>query len=178
MRVSPEGEIAVHASSENDVRNEPENWLPPDFVTVLTTPPVKRPYSAETELTDVVVSWIASSMKRVFGVPRMLSMTTAPSTVKRLSNVWPPEIVAAFPSPVVRLRPDESSTAARIVRPTGSLFVISAVSVVEAWVVVETVSALAETVVAVEMPDHARIASWVAGWPAVSLIDFVTVWKP
>ena len=132
MRVSREGEIAVQASLFHEVRNDPENWLPPDFVTVLMTPPVKRPNSAETELTDVVVSWIASSMKRLFGVPRMLSMMTAPSTVKRLSNVWPPEMVAAFPRAAVRLRPDESSTDARIVRPTGSLLVISEVRVVEA----------------------------------------------
>ena len=50
------------------VRNEPLNLLPPDFVIALTTPPVKRPYSAEIAAVDVVVSWIASSMKRLFGV--------------------------------------------------------------------------------------------------------------
>ncbi len=63
------------------VRNEPENELPPDFVTVLMTPPWKRPYSAEIPFTFVVVSWIASSTNRVFGVARMLSVMTAPSTV-------------------------------------------------------------------------------------------------
>ncbi len=72
---------ADHASSTNVVRNEPENELPPDFVTVLMTPPWNRPYSAEIELTYVEVSWMASSMKRLFGVARMLSVMTAPSTV-------------------------------------------------------------------------------------------------
>ncbi len=46
----------------NVVRNEPENVLPPDFVIALTTPPVNRPYSAETVDVVVVVSWSASSM--------------------------------------------------------------------------------------------------------------------
>ena len=39
-------------------RKEPENSLPPDLVTVLTTPPAKRPYSAEALLVMVVVSRI------------------------------------------------------------------------------------------------------------------------
>src|ERR1051326_6805700 len=50
-------------------RRVPVNSLPPDFVIVLTTPPVKRPYSAETPLVRSVVSWIASSMKRFSGWP-------------------------------------------------------------------------------------------------------------
>jgi len=62
-------------------RNEPLNVLPPDFVTELMTPPVNRPYSAETEAVDVVVSWMASSMKRLFAVERTLSVMTTPLTV-------------------------------------------------------------------------------------------------
>ena len=80
-RTSFEGETALHASLTNVVRNEPENVLPPDFVTVLMTPPWNRPYSAEIPFTFVVVSWIASSTNRLFGVARMLSVMMAPSTV-------------------------------------------------------------------------------------------------
>ena len=36
--------------------------LPPDLVTTLTTPPVKRPNSAEMPALATVVSWIASSI--------------------------------------------------------------------------------------------------------------------
>ncbi len=43
-------------------RNEPEKRLPPDLVSMLTTPPWKRPYSADTPEVEVVVSWIESSM--------------------------------------------------------------------------------------------------------------------
>src|SRR5690242_5527459 len=41
------GVVAVQAGFVIVSRNEPLNSLPPDFVTVLTTPPVRRPYSAE-----------------------------------------------------------------------------------------------------------------------------------
>ncbi len=77
----------------NVVRKEPEKELPPDFVIVFTTPPVKRPNSAEIADEDVVVSWIASSTNRLYGVPRMLSLMTAPSTLNWLSKDCPPEIV-------------------------------------------------------------------------------------
>src|SRR5262245_27372235 len=55
-RVSPAGETADQASFVRVVRNEPEKRLPPDFVIVLTMPPVNRPNSAETDDTVVVVS--------------------------------------------------------------------------------------------------------------------------
>ena len=61
-----------------------------------------------------------------------------------------------------------------MVRAIGSLFVSSVVSVVEAVVVVETVSARAVTVASVVTPDSDITASCVAGWPAVSGILFVT----
>ena len=40
------------------------NRLPPDLVMTLTTPPPKRPYSAEMPALATVVSWTASSMTR------------------------------------------------------------------------------------------------------------------
>jgi hypothetical protein len=45
-------------------RKLPLNSLPPDFVIAETTPPVKRPNSAEIAPVMTVVSWMASSMKR------------------------------------------------------------------------------------------------------------------
>ncbi len=42
---------------------------------------MNRPYSAETPEVIVVVSWIASSMKRLFAVLRTLSTMTTPLTV-------------------------------------------------------------------------------------------------
>ncbi len=61
-RVSLAGETADQASFAKEVRNEPLNTLPPDFVMTFTTPPEKRPYSALIAAVDVVVSWTASSM--------------------------------------------------------------------------------------------------------------------
>src|SRR5471030_1197475 len=69
------GDSACQAAFVNVVRKEPLNVLPPDFVTALTTPPVKRPNSAEIEEVEVVVSASASSTNRLFGVPRTLSVT-------------------------------------------------------------------------------------------------------
>src|SRR6266542_5750407 len=40
----------------NDCRYEPLKVLPPDFVMAFTTPPPKRPYSAEMPLVAMVVS--------------------------------------------------------------------------------------------------------------------------
>ena len=37
----------VHAGSLRLVRQLPENWLPPLFVTALMTPPLNRPYSRQ-----------------------------------------------------------------------------------------------------------------------------------
>ena len=143
-RDSFDGVIADHASSLNVVRNEPLNVFPPDFVIAFTTPPVKRPTSAEIADVDVVVSWIASSMKRLYGVPRMLSTMTAPLTVKRLSKDCAPEIVNA-PFGPFWLTPGESATAERIVRPVGSVSSCVPVYVVAAWFDDEIVSALATT---------------------------------
>ena len=177
-RVSFDGETADHASLVKVVRKEPEKRLPPDFVIVLTTPPVNRPYSADTDDTVVVVSWMASSMNRLFGVARTLSMMTAPSTVKRLSKVGPPEIVNALPRPVTWATPEDAATADTTVRATGSLFVSSDVTVVEPCRLVETVSVLAVTVAAAVTPATAILTSSVASWAAVSATVFVTVCMP
>ncbi len=131
--------IADHASFVSVVRNDPENELPPDFVIVFTTPPVKRPYSAEIEDEEVVVSWIASSTKRLYGVPRMLSLMTAPSTLNWLSNDCAPEIVYA-PFGPFWLTPGESATADRSVRAVGRESSCPPVNVAEAWFDVEIVS--------------------------------------
>ena len=40
----------------NDCRYDPLNMLPPDLVMAFTTPPPKRPYSAEIPLVATVVS--------------------------------------------------------------------------------------------------------------------------
>ncbi|MEO8348609.1 MAG: hypothetical protein ABI610_06820 [Acidobacteriota bacterium] len=106
------------------VRNEPERRLPPDFVIALTTPPVKRPYSADMAPVRIVVSWIASSMKRLCGWPRRFSFTTTPLMRKRLSNDGAPEIAIdasrSFPPGPLFVTPGARSVVAASVRPTGS----------------------------------------------------------
>ncbi len=74
------GVSAAHLSLESESRSEPCSSLPPDLVSVLTTPPAKRPYSAEIAAVWVVVSCTASSIQSALGVLRMLSWTTTPLT--------------------------------------------------------------------------------------------------
>ena len=50
------GVSRVHAGFRKFTRPLPENLLPPLFVIALTTPPVKRPYSAETPEVSTCVS--------------------------------------------------------------------------------------------------------------------------
>ena len=121
---SPYGVVLRQSSLSSVTRKEPLKLLPPDFVIALTTPPVKRPNSAEMPEVDVVVSAIASSMKRLFGVPRMLSWMLTPFTVKRLSNDWAPEMTV-LPVTALVLTPGERRTDERSVRATGSFFVRS-----------------------------------------------------
>src|SRR5216684_5754875 len=83
--------LAIHFGFVIESRSEPLNWLPPDLVSVETTPPVKRPYSAEMPPVKIVVSWMASSMKRLCGCPRRFSFTTTPLTMKRLSYDGAPD---------------------------------------------------------------------------------------
>jgi hypothetical protein len=49
------------------------------------TPPLKRPYSAEIPPVRTWVSSIASSMKRLLGLPKRLSLMSVPSRRKTLS---------------------------------------------------------------------------------------------
>ncbi len=79
------GVFATQSWLMTRVRNEPEKSLPPDLVRTLTTPPEKRPYSAEMPAEAVVVSWIESSMNRSRAWPRMFSLTTTPLTRNRFS---------------------------------------------------------------------------------------------
>ncbi len=79
------GTSEIQSSLVRLSRKEPCNSLPPDLVIVLTTPPEKRPYSAEMPETEVVVSSMASSMNRSNGWPRRFSLTTTPLTRNRLS---------------------------------------------------------------------------------------------
>ena len=50
------GVLADQSSLLRVLRSEPESSLPPDFVRTLTTPPEKRPYSAEIPEVATVVS--------------------------------------------------------------------------------------------------------------------------
>ena len=62
LRVVVIGVGSVHLSLLRVSRAVKWNSLPPDLVSVLTTPPLNRPNSAETFEIDVVVSSTASSM--------------------------------------------------------------------------------------------------------------------
>ena len=110
---------AVQSSLSNVVRKDPLSSLPPDFVTAFTTPPEKRPYSAETAAVVVVVSCSASSMNRLSGVLRRLSCTTTPLTMNTFSNEAAPEIDMAPEGPVFET-PGVRRAACCMVRATGS----------------------------------------------------------
>ena len=81
MRLSfGNGVRATQSLLSKVMRYEPVNSLPPDLVMACTTPPWKRPNSAETAAVVIVVSWSASSMKSTLAWPRMFSFTTTPLT--------------------------------------------------------------------------------------------------
>jgi hypothetical protein len=67
------------------VRQLPEKLLPPLLVMALITPPEKRPYSAEMPLVRTWISWRASSITRLLGVPKRLSLMSTPLSRKTLS---------------------------------------------------------------------------------------------
>src|SRR5262249_9566575 len=123
--VFSKGVKARHRSLVKVVRKEPLKSLPPDLVIALTVPPPKRPYSAEMFDVHVLVSSIASSMKRDRGWPRSVLLTTTPSTRYRLSKAMAPEVVGP-PPPPVEVVPGARRTAPRRSRPTGSLSIVSA----------------------------------------------------
>src|SRR5215471_21567368 len=79
------GVIALQVGFARFTRKLPENRLPPLLVMALTTPPEKRPYSAEIPDVSTCVSWIASSMKTFCGEPNRLSFTSMPLIMNRLS---------------------------------------------------------------------------------------------
>src|ERR1035438_3696502 len=120
---------------------------------------------------------MASSMKRLYGVPRMLSWTLTPLTVKTLSYDAPPLIVTVPLGPFVFI-PGVRRTELRSVRVTGSLSMVSAERVVAACDVWETVSLCAATVTAVVTPAMASLTFIGTSWPDESFGVLVTVWKP
>ncbi len=146
-------------------------------MTALTTPPVNRPNSAETPDVIVVVSWMASSMKRLFGVPRRLSCTFTPLIVMTLSYDCAPEIVTAAFGPFA-FTPALRTTEARRFRATGSLLVVSNESVVAACAVCETVSEVATTVVSAATAESESVAFSGTCCPEETLTFRVTFWKP
>ncbi len=158
-------------------RTDPLKAFPPCFVTALMTPPVNRPYSAETPDVIVVVSWMASSMKRLFGVPRRLSWMFTPLIVMTLSNDWAPETVTAALGPFA-LTPGLRTTEARIVRATGSFFVVSAEKVVAACAVCDTDSLWATTVASAATDEMESFVLTAICWLAETLTFLVTGWKP
>src|SRR5688572_3668651 len=164
-------------------RSDPPNSFPPDFVIVLTTPPVKRPYSAEIPPVRMVVSWMASSMNRLCGCPRRFSPTTTPLTRKRLSDEAPPAIenprlaLSARPaSPGAT--PAASDTAFRMFLCKGSSLTSCAVMLVVISVVSSAAGAVAVTVMASATEETLRSASTRAVWARPTLTRRVTVCMP
>ena len=89
-----------HLSLLSDSRKLPENWLPPDFVMMLTTPPLNRPNSAETPPLATVVSWMASSIAVSNACPRMFSLMLTPFRRNRFSKLTEPPNEKAPAGPV------------------------------------------------------------------------------
>ena len=96
LEVNPRSSRTVPFSSSKGVssrqdglvrfpRKLPEKVFPPRLLTALITPPEKRPYSAEMPEVRTCVSSMASSMKRSCGLPKRLSLTSTPSSMKTLS---------------------------------------------------------------------------------------------
>ena len=76
------------------------------------------------------------------------------------------------------MTPEESAAACAIVRVFGSWFERSLVIVVEACVVVETMSDFAVTTALAWTPESVMFTSRADCWPAVTLTVFVRGWKP
>ena len=91
-RAVENGETVRQSSLVNVTLNEPATVLPPDRVIALTTPPAKRPNSADTPDVETVVSCSESSMNSGIDVRRTLSCATTPLTRIRFSEVIAPEI--------------------------------------------------------------------------------------
>ena len=161
---------SVHAAFFRLSRNVPLYSLPPDFVSVETTPPVKRPYSAEMPEVMTAVSWMASSMKRLCGCPRRFSLTTTPLTMKTLSYDGPPLMVIWLLTPF-GFTPGESRTVWRMSRATGSRLTASCLKFAPTCVVSSTGVADAVTVMASVTADGfmAESTCWVDASASVTL---------
>src|ERR1041385_1498645 len=85
-RSSFAGDLADHAALVIESRSDPESSLPPDLVMVETTPPLKRPYSAEMAPVITVVSRIPSSTYIGRICPRTFSVTATPLMSTRLDR--------------------------------------------------------------------------------------------
>ena len=70
---------AFRASLAGDSNAEPWNWLLPDLVLRLMTPPLKRPNSAGGVLVTTLNSWIASMTGKYATVPGSGCSTEMPS---------------------------------------------------------------------------------------------------
>ena len=147
------GESERQSSLVNVVRNDPENSLPPDFVIALTTPPEKRPNSAEIDPVVTVVSWIASSMKSGSAWPRRFSFTETPLIRNRFSNDIAPDMTIVCVAESLLLPPGPvadtfgaSSIVAFSERSLGSWLTSSARTVVATGAVAAKFSVRALTV--------------------------------
>src|SRR3954468_9725535 len=103
--VSLNGVVVRQLSLLNELRNDPLKRLPPDLVIALTSPPPKRPYSAEIPAVATVVSCSASSMNSVNGCPRRFSVMATPLTMYRLSKDMAPEMLNEPSAPFVLFGP-------------------------------------------------------------------------
>ena len=93
-RFSWKEDSSLHEGFVMSTRTLPASRLPPLLVTAFTTPPLKRPYSAEIAPVRICVSSIASSMKRPtsggkidgpLALPKIPKPMSTPSRVMRLS---------------------------------------------------------------------------------------------
>ena len=94
--------------------------LPPLLVTMLTTPPEKRPYSAEMPDVSTCVSSIASSMNRLFGGAEEVVVDVDAVDQEHVVVGEPPAIVTWPAFGVLSVRPGASSAIVNGVRPVGS----------------------------------------------------------
>src|ERR1700733_5733267 len=106
--VTSNGVAVVQDGFVKFTRALPEKVLPPLLVIALTTPPLNRPNSAEMPEVRTCVSWIASSMKRSWGEPNRLSLTSTPLSMKTLSNAKAPLMTTCVLFGAFSVRPGES----------------------------------------------------------------------
>ena len=118
--LSSRGVSSIHFGFEKFSRKLPLNVLPPLLVTMLMTPPEKRPHSAEIPFVMMLVSWIASSMKRLCGLPNRLSLMSTPFSMNTLSYANAPAMFTWPTFGELLVSPGASSAICAGVRPTGS----------------------------------------------------------